>query len=144
MVSTVTNGINCYKWYQLLQLVSTVTNGINCYKWYQLLQLVSTATNGISCCKRYQLLQMVSTVTNCINCYRWYQTLTKKKTGRQGCILLYIPFLITIDWVVRQTTSECSHGIQWTLFSQLEELESMFSSTPYHLHKKIRRSQYEC
>ena len=41
------------------------------------------------------------------------------ETGvRQGCILSPILFLVTIDWIMRQTISDKPRGIQWTLFSQ--------------------------
>ena len=64
------------------------------------------------------------------------------KSGvRQGCILSPILFLITIDWVMRQATSLRSHGIQWTIFSHLQDLHfaddiAILSSTPTHLQEK--------
>ena len=46
------------------------------------------------------------------------------KSGvRQGCILSPILFLILIDWVMQQTTSDRPRGIQWTLMSFLEDLD---------------------
>ena len=46
------------------------------------------------------------------------------KSGvRQGCILSPILFLVTIDWVMCQATSLRSRGIQWTIFSHLQDLE---------------------
>ena len=46
------------------------------------------------------------------------------KSGvRQGCILSPILFLVTIDWVMRQTASPRTHGIQWTIFSHLQDLD---------------------
>ena len=45
-----------------------------------------------------------------------------KSDVRQGCILSPILFLVVIDWVMRKTTSDKPRGIQWTLFSQLEDL----------------------
>ena len=46
------------------------------------------------------------------------------KSGvRQGCILSPILFLVVIDWVMRKATSDKPRGIQWTLFSQLEDLD---------------------
>ena len=64
------------------------------------------------------------------------------KSGvRQGCILSPILFLVTIDWVMRQTTSLCTHGIQWTVFSHLQDLDfaddiAILSSTISRLQEK--------
>ena len=64
------------------------------------------------------------------------------KSGvRQGCILSPILFLVTIDWVMRQATSLRSRGIQWTIFSHLQDLDfaddiAILSSTPTHLQEK--------
>ena len=63
---------------------------------------------------------------------------------RQGCILSPILFLIAIDWVMRQTTSDRPRGIQWNLFSQLEDLDfaddlSLLSSKQEHLQQKTER-----
>ena len=41
---------------------------------------------------------------------------------RQGCVISPI-FLVAIDWIMRQTTSDKPRGIQWILFSQLEGLD---------------------
>lgn len=67
------------------------------------------------------------------------------KSGvRQGCILSPMLFLITIDWVMRQTTSDKARGIQWTLFSHLEDLDFaddlvLLSSRSDHLQVKTDR-----
>ena len=50
-------------------------------------------------------------------------------------------FLVTIDWVMRQATSLRSRGIQWTIFSHLQDLDfaddiAILSSTPTHLQEK--------
>ena len=64
------------------------------------------------------------------------------KSGvRQGCILSPILFLVTIDWVMRQSISLRSRGIQWTIFSHLQDLDfvddiAILSSTPTHLQEK--------
>ena len=69
-------------------------------------------------------------------------SITEVTSGvRQGCVLSPILFLVTIDWVMRQTTSERPRGIQWTLFSHLEDLDfagviAVLSSTPAHLQEK--------
>lgn len=42
---------------------------------------------------------------------------------RQGCIISPILFLVTIDWITTNTTADRPRGIQWTLFSQLEDLD---------------------
>lgn len=62
----------------------------------------------------------------------------------QGCILSPLLFLITIDWVMCQTTSDHSRGIQWTPFSHLEDLDfaddlAVISATYTHIKKKTNR-----
>ncbi|KAL1267682.1 hypothetical protein QQF64_033045 [Cirrhinus molitorella] len=42
---------------------------------------------------------------------------------RQGCIISPILFLLTVDWITTNTTADKSRGIQWTLSSQLEDLD---------------------
>lgn len=45
------------------------------------------------------------------------------KSGKHhGCTLSPILFLVTIDCVMRETTSERPCGIQWTLFSHLQDI----------------------
>lgn len=67
------------------------------------------------------------------------------KSGvRQGCVLSPILFLITIDWVMRQTTADRPRGIQWTPFSFMEDLDfaddlAIMSSTHSHLQEKTNR-----
>ena len=67
------------------------------------------------------------------------------KSGvRQGCILSPILFLVVIDWVMRKTTSDKPRGIQWTLFSQLEDLDfaddlAFLSAKLDHLQEKADR-----
>ena len=43
---------------------------------------------------------------------------------RQGCILSPILFNIALDYIMRQTTHNTQHGIQWTIFSQLENIDN--------------------
>jgi hypothetical protein len=46
------------------------------------------------------------------------------KSGvRQGSIMSRILFLVVIDWIQRQATSDKRRGIQWTMFSHLENLD---------------------
>lgn len=40
----------------------------------------------------------------------------------QGCLLSPLLFLLTIDWIMKTTTST-RNGIQWTLIKQLADLE---------------------
>ena len=67
---------------------------------------------------------------------------------RQGCILSPILFLITIDWIMRQATSDRPRGIQWTPFSQLEDLDfaddlAIVATRQPHLQQKTSRlSEY--
>ena len=43
--------------------------------------------------------------------------------GRQGCLLTPFLFLLIIDWVMRLVTEGKRTGIQWSLLSQLEDLD---------------------
>jgi hypothetical protein len=46
------------------------------------------------------------------------------KSGvRQGCTRSPILFVVVINWVMPKTTSDKPRGVQWTLFSQLEDLD---------------------
>ena len=65
---------------------------------------------------------------------------------RQGCILSPILFLVVIDWIMRNTTSDKQRGIQWTLFTQLEDLDfaddlACLSTNLNHLQEKTNRLQ---
>lgn len=55
-----------------------------------------------------------------------------------------ILFLVAIDWVMRKTTADKPRSIQWTLFSQLEDLDvaddlAVLSSNYTHLQEKTDR-----
>ena len=46
------------------------------------------------------------------------------KTGvRQGCLLSPFMSLVAIDWVMKTTTKNRRNGIQWTLWSQLDDFD---------------------
>ncbi|VDP36230.1 unnamed protein product [Schistosoma margrebowiei] len=46
------------------------------------------------------------------------------RTGlRQGCLLSLFLFFLAIDWIMKTSTSERKHGIQWTARNQLDNLD---------------------
>ena len=46
------------------------------------------------------------------------------KTGvRQGCLLSPFLYQLDIDWIMKRTTENRRNGIQWTPWSQLEDLD---------------------
>jgi hypothetical protein len=67
------------------------------------------------------------------------------KTGvRQGCIISPILFLVILDWVMRKTCNNQPCGIQWNLFSHLEDLDfaddiALLSSKQQHMQDKVNR-----
>ena len=42
---------------------------------------------------------------------------------RQGCLLYPFLFLLVIDWVMRKATTGRRNGIQWTMWTQLDDLD---------------------
>ena len=51
------------------------------------------------------------------------QSLPVKSGVRQCWIPSPVLFLVAINWAMHETTSDHPHGIQWTLFSHLEDLD---------------------
>ncbi|VDP48841.1 unnamed protein product [Schistosoma margrebowiei] len=64
------------------------------------------------------------------------------KTGvRQGCLLSTFLFLLVIDWIMKKSTSEGKHGIQWTARMQPDDLDfaddmALLSQTQQQMQKK--------
>ncbi|KAI0224962.1 hypothetical protein LSAT2_024073 [Lamellibrachia satsuma] len=65
---------------------------------------------------------------------------------RQGCLISPLLFLIAIDWTMKRSTEHHRTGIQWNLFSQLEDLDfaddlALLSETHKHMQQKTERLQ---
>ena len=65
---------------------------------------------------------------------------------RQGCLLSPLLFLIAIDWTMKRSTKHHRTGIQWNLFSQLEDLDfaddlALLSETHKNMQQKTERLQ---
>ena len=65
---------------------------------------------------------------------------------RQGCLLSPLLFLIAIVWTMKRSTEHHRTGIQWNLFSQLEDLDfaddlALLSETHKHMQQKTERLQ---
>ena len=63
---------------------------------------------------------------------------------RQGCLLSPLLFLIAIDWTMKRSTEHHRTGIQWNLFSQLEDLDfaddlALLPENHKHMQQKTER-----
>ncbi|VDP50943.1 unnamed protein product [Schistosoma mattheei] len=64
------------------------------------------------------------------------------KTGvRQGCLLPHFLFILVINWIMKTSTSEGKHGIEWTSMMQLDDLDfaddlALLSHTQQQMQEK--------
>ena len=69
----------------------------------------------------------------------WFQV----KTGvKQGCVMSGFLFLLAIDWIMHETTSQANTGIRWKFTSQLEDLDfaddiALVSTNHSQMQKKM-------
>jgi len=87
-----------------------------------------------------QIVLVIKSFSNNFNCrMRNSESSFHVKTGvRQGCPMSALLFNLTIDRVMRQTTSDRVRGIRWTLSSTLEDLDfadnvALLSHTHQHM-----------
>ena len=63
---------------------------------------------------------------------------------RQGCLLSPLLFLIAIDWTMKRSTKHHRTGIQWNLFTQLEDFAddlAVLSETHKNMQKNRNASR---
>ena len=71
------------------------------------------------------------------------------QTGvRQGCLLSPTIFLLVVDWIMRQATTDRRTGLQWTFTKQLEDLDfaddiSLLSHKHQDAQEKLNRVSEE-
>lgn len=58
---------------------------------------------------------------------------------RQGCLLSLFLFRLTIDWIMKTSTTNQQNGIQWTLCTHLDDLDlpddlALLSHTQTQMH----------
>ena len=69
------------------------------------------------------------------------ESFTVNTAVKQGCLMAPFLFLLAIDWIMKETTSEQRNGIQWNLGEQLDDLEfahdvSLVSSNKHQMQDK--------
>ena len=60
---------------------------------------------------------------------------------RQECLLFPVMFQVTMDWVMKTSTTHGLNGIQWTLWKQLDDLDyadglALLLQTRYQMQEK--------
>ena len=63
---------------------------------------------------------------------------------KQGCMLSPLLFLVTIDWVMRETNRDQDRGIRWRMEDKLDDLDyaddlCLISSTHQHIQEKTTK-----